>query len=154
LYPAVAADGWTTKQKGTGMSEPMSDERLADLDQRITNSCDTYDCNCDNAPCGLEPREARKLLAEVKRLRNDVADRDYVNAGLRKTIEKYRAQLAETGETELEWGVRITIRATDGPQAIPQSSEEKARKWVEIIGSGVLICRTKAGEWREAEQEG
>lgn len=58
----------------------MSDERLAELDQRITNGCDTYDCDCDNAPCGLEPGEARELLAEVKRrcafwdLFGDIAD--------------------------------------------------------------------------------
>lgn len=52
------------------MSDRMSDERLAELDQRITNSCDDgYDCNCDNAPCGLEPSEAREMLAEMKRLR-------------------------------------------------------------------------------------
>lgn len=131
----------------------MSNERLAELDQRITNGCnDGYDCNCDNAPCGLEPFEARELLAEVKRARareaalvnevdeqaeqlrrisaelarcadlnrdlvatntnlaemlkearEQIRDRDYINAQLRKTIEEYRARLAEVGEPARQW---------------------------------------------------
>ena len=77
---AVAAE----YERLAGADEPgttrMSDDRLAELDQRITSGCDTYDCDCDNAPCGLEPREARELLTEVKRRRTfwdlfpDIAD--------------------------------------------------------------------------------
>lgn len=113
------------------MSDRMSDERLAELDQRITNGCDTYDCDCDNAPCGLEPREVRELLAEVK-----------------------RARLAEAGETELEWGVRRRAgRATFRTEDFSQPNEESARARVaRSDGFSVLICRTKAGAWRQAEE--
>lgn len=106
-----------------GAAEPgttrMSDDRLAELDQRITNGCDTYDCSCDNAPCGLEPREARELLAEVKRLRTLETslkpEWGYRNPGEKSATpapgEKYAREMAERRREQV--ATRLRTEWTD-----------------------------------------
>ncbi|NUQ98315.1 MAG: hypothetical protein HOY79_17785 [Streptomyces sp.] len=94
--------------------------------------------------------ENTNLAEVVKEAREQIRDRDYVNANLRKSVEEYRVWLAETG---LEWGVRAAMHGTGRTEDVSQPSEESARTRVARSGSSsVLICRTKAGPWREAER--
>lgn len=98
--------------------------------------------------------ENANLTETAKEAREQIRDRDYVNANLRKTVEEYRARLAQAGETELEWGVRSRAgRATLRTEDFSQPSEKSARARVaRSDGFSMLICRTKAGEWREVEE--
>jgi len=135
------------------MTEAISDERLAELKAYHAEYGINGTADGDSIISELLDEAERARKAEA-RLRDDVADRDYVNANLRKSVEKYRGQLAEAGEPELEWGERATIRATGRTEDASQPSEESARARVERSnGASVLICRTKAGKWHEAGRE-
>lgn len=136
------------------MTEAMSDERLAELKAYHAEYGINGTADGDSIISELLDEAERARKAEA-RLRDDVADRDYVNAKLRKSVEKYRGQLPETGEPELEWGVRSTNRSTGRTEDVTQPSEVSARsRVVSSNGASALICRTKAGKWREAEQGG
>lgn len=162
------------------MSEPMSDERLAELkayhheygingttdgDSIISELLDEVDRARGREAAlvdGVDERagQLRRMGAELSRCANLNRDLVATNTNLTETAKEAREQirryreLVETGEPELEWGVRATVRATGRTEDISQPSEESARGRVaHSNGASVLICRTKAGPWREAEQD-
>lgn len=126
------------------MPDPMSNERLANLLNRLKRHA-------------LSNPEADELAVEIVRMRErestlvDEVDRR-VKQLRRANIGLSRARQATSTEPELEWGVRSTNRSTGRTEDISQPSETSARSQVvSSMGASVLICRTKAGPWREVE---
>ncbi|NUP48993.1 MAG: hypothetical protein HOW97_17060 [Catenulispora sp.] len=123
------------------MTEPMNDAALDEIRRRneylAAIPFDTHGPDATHGdgcpPCGMV-----RSIGDVTALLGEV--------------ERMRELMAETGEIGLEWGVRVVIRATDRTEDVSQPSEESARaRAARSNGSSVLICRAKAGEWREVD---